>query len=482
MVEMEERSRTVGVQEERDLKKFLKFLSQKAVQVIVQSRLGEKIRTKSKPNAMGQDWFNLAINDHPDVTSEVRKVMTNGRLPSKESPMCVEISLKTNEGETMVLETWCLGMNDRVDPNAKVTYTVYNRIGMLLKSLVSVTRVTPAYQLSRKQGTDFMMCYKVYFGEVRFQELGEGFHSLRVGSIGTPVGSITLSAAYRTKLTLPEKQQVMVQSNHFSSEMARVPSDQLDSALPCAPGMHGTFDLTAEARHHIAEQIASATETQVTQSSTLSSNTPPSSAHKVSSTTPPPSIRHFSQENSGVIKQRINRPASSEPITCAKTRTKAAFVSSKSSPEIAMLPNLSSTLPFASLLRKEDDSKPGSLPPESNLKNSPTLPHRRDSSSDKLEGGRPSTVQAPPAPSLLGWDDDFVMVELKPAFASHSGTSTGDLGSFFRECQTAPPLSLFQDTEVLSLDNIMERLDGELCGFRENAFKFDELLSDLQQT
>lgn len=43
----------------------------------------------------------------------------------------------------------------------------------------------------------------------------------------------------------------------------------------------------------------------------------------------------------------------------------------------------------------------------------------------------------------------------KPAFASHSGTSTGDLGNFFRECQTAPPLSLFQDTEVLSLDNVM---------------------------
>ena len=41
--------------------------------------------------------FNLAINDHPDVTSEVKKVMANGRLPSKESPMCVEISLKTSE-------------------------------------------------------------------------------------------------------------------------------------------------------------------------------------------------------------------------------------------------------------------------------------------------------------------------------------------------------------------------------------------------
>ena len=40
--------------------------------------------------------FNLAINDHPDVAAEVKKV-TSGRLPSKESPTCVEISLKTNE-------------------------------------------------------------------------------------------------------------------------------------------------------------------------------------------------------------------------------------------------------------------------------------------------------------------------------------------------------------------------------------------------
>ena len=35
----------------------------------------------------------------------------------------------------------------------------------------------------------------------------------------------------------------------------------------------------------------------------------------------------------------------------------------------------------------------------------------QDSSSDKLESRRPSTVP-PPTPSQLGWDDDFVMVEL----------------------------------------------------------------------
>ena len=40
--------------------------------------------------------FNLAINDHPDVAAEVKKV-TSSRLPSKESPLCVEISVITNE-------------------------------------------------------------------------------------------------------------------------------------------------------------------------------------------------------------------------------------------------------------------------------------------------------------------------------------------------------------------------------------------------
>ena len=45
------------------------------------------------------------------------------------------------------------------------------------------------------------------------------------------------------------RQQVMVQSNHFSSELARIPSDHQDVALPCVPGLQGTFDLTAEARY-----------------------------------------------------------------------------------------------------------------------------------------------------------------------------------------------------------------------------------------
>jgi hypothetical protein len=43
----------------------------------------------------------------------------------------------------------------------KVTHTVYNRMALLLKSLITVSRVTPAYRLSRRQGADsYVICYR----------------------------------------------------------------------------------------------------------------------------------------------------------------------------------------------------------------------------------------------------------------------------------------------------------------------------------
>ena len=43
----------------------------------------------------------------------------------------------------------------------------------------------------------------------------------------------------------------------------------------------------------------------------------------------------------------------------------------------SMLPNLSATPPFATLLRKDEDSKPSSLPPDNNLKTSLTMLDRK---------------------------------------------------------------------------------------------------------
>ncbi|XP_062404535.1 autophagy-related protein 13 isoform X2 [Sardina pilchardus] len=186
-------------QDKKDLDKFIKFFALKTVQVIVQARLGEKICTRSSSSPTGSDWFNLAIKDIPEVTHEAKKALA-GQLPSIGRSMCVEISLKTSEGDSMELETWCLEMNEKCDKDIKVSYTVYNRLSLLLKSLLAITRVTPAYKLSRKQGHDYVILYRIYFGEVQMAGLGEGFQTVRVGVVGTPIGTITLSCAYRTNL------------------------------------------------------------------------------------------------------------------------------------------------------------------------------------------------------------------------------------------------------------------------------------------
>ncbi|XP_011818704.1 PREDICTED: autophagy-related protein 13 [Colobus angolensis palliatus] len=121
--------------------------------------------------------------------------------------MCVEISLKTSEGDSMELEIWCLEMNEKCDKEIKVSYTVYNRLSLLLKSLLAITRVTPAYRLSRKQGHEYVILYRIYFGEVQLNGLGEGFQTVRVGTVGTPVGTITLSCAYRINLAFMSTRQ-----------------------------------------------------------------------------------------------------------------------------------------------------------------------------------------------------------------------------------------------------------------------------------
>ncbi|XP_041052941.1 autophagy-related protein 13 isoform X3 [Carcharodon carcharias] len=194
-------------QDKKDLDKFIKFFALKTVQVIVQARLGEKICTRSSSSPTGSDWFNLAIKDIPEVTHEAKKALA-GQLPGIGRSMCVEISLKTSEGDSMELETWCLEMNEKCDKEIKVSYTVYNRLSLLLKSLLAITRVTPAYKLSRKQGHDYVILYRIYFGEVQLIGLGDGFQTVRVGMVGTPVGTITLSCAYRTNLAFMSGRQL----------------------------------------------------------------------------------------------------------------------------------------------------------------------------------------------------------------------------------------------------------------------------------
>ncbi len=60
-----------------------------------------------------------------------------------------------------------------------ISKQIYNGMSILLKSLIAVTRATPAYKLSRKQSTDsYNIYYRIYTGEPHTHNLGGYLHLL----------------------------------------------------------------------------------------------------------------------------------------------------------------------------------------------------------------------------------------------------------------------------------------------------------------
>jgi autophagy-related protein 13 len=70
---------------------------------------------------------------------------------------------------------------------------------------------------------------------------------------------------------------------------------------------------------------------------------------------------------------------------------------------------------------------------------------------------------------------DFVMVELKAPFAGQED----ELGRFYRDCQMAPTLSMFEQT--CSLQEMLGSITDQLVQFEANADEFNEFVNSLQQ-
>ena len=137
---------------------------------------------------------------------------------------CIEISLRTVEGEIIPLETWCISFDDSVsDQTQRVRYNIYNRMSVVLRSLLTCTRATPAYQLSRKQSPDkYIICYKISSGEPVISHLGEHYSKKTIGHILTPIGQFVLNVAYRTRITIsstPVDQTSMTGINQYGIEI-----------------------------------------------------------------------------------------------------------------------------------------------------------------------------------------------------------------------------------------------------------------------
>uniref|UniRef100_A0A673AUH8 Autophagy-related protein 13 n=1 Tax=Sphaeramia orbicularis TaxID=375764 RepID=A0A673AUH8_9TELE len=427
-------------QDKKDLDKFIKFFALKTVQVIVQARLGEKICTRSSSSPTGSDWFNLAIKDIPEVTHEAKKALA-GQLPGIGRSMCVEISLKTSEGDSMELETWCLEMNEKCDKDIKVSYTVYNRLSVLLKSLLAITRVTPAYKLSRNQGHDYLAYFLFLFG------------------------TVTLSCAYRTNLAFMSNRQFERSAPIMGIIVDHFVDPPCSSQRPANMGQPCNYRPPDEEDGGPFAGVQDSQEVCTTSFST----SPPS---QVGSHTP---LLHFIGDDDGLSQSGDGRSdgrrdegrrsvSPSDPVEslAAFTRKVGAFVNKPSTQVTAA----SLDLPFAAFAPRGLDSEendPMVHPPDSPASSSPLQ------ASLHSQGSEGSQQQ-----------DDFVMVDFRPAF-SKDDLLPMDLGTFYREFQNPPQLaSLSLHISSQSMADDLDSLPEKLAVYEKNIDEFDAFVDMLQ--
>ncbi|XP_041416895.1 autophagy-related protein 13 isoform X3 [Xenopus laevis] len=504
-------------QDRKDLDKFVKFFALKSVQVIVQARLGDKICTRSSSSPTGSDWFNLAIKDIPEVTHEAKKALS-GQLPAVGRSMCVEISLKTSEGDSMELEVWCLEMNEKCDQDIKVSYTVYNRLSLLLKSLLAVTRVTPAYRLSRKQGHEYVILYRIYFGDVQLLGLKEGFQAVRVGTVGTPIGTLTLTCAYRTNLAFMSTRQY-----EWTQPIMGIIIDHfVDRPFPSTSHMHPCNYRGAE------EQVLTYPAVEESQEvcTTSFSTSPPSqcvfTVSKAQCQTVTPLVtdslmgQAFSHQ---LCSSRLSYQPAGAGLSELGYPVALATGASAVHPHQMMGPGKESGLPTVSVQpahgpqaehdrnlsvspanvagtassSEEDNSPSGSS--ATGTKSSPsTTPHilftRKvgafvDKPSPQIVCPETPEEESPEARSLHSScsssetpQDDFVMIDFRPAFSKDDLPM--DVGTFYREFQNPPQLSsLSIDIAVQSMAEDLDSLPEKLAIHEKNMKEFDAFVDSL---
>lgn len=441
----------LSAQDCKDLEKYLRHFVYKSAQVIVQSRLGERVSLPSKQFATGVDWFNLTINDDSDVLSEVKRIYPGsaGGLAGGDI-VCVETLLRTANGGAVLLENWTVKLVSPCDSTVRVSFTVYNRIGILLKSLLIATRSVPAYQLSRRccsKTCGYGIYYRVYIGEPTL-DLGQSFGSQTIGLVATPVGTIHLSVAYRTQLS-------------FESNIVTTADLELQDDYFCADKSSVSVGKTTSCWHAVSkwQQFVDA-ETQ---------------DHDHLSASPPDHNRMVS------VPSGLNQLVEDVHTTRSDNGPRiAAFASSdRPTPQFFDF-DIDSALPFGRLLEQNVPGKIGKNSEEKMIDENTKMQSGTESMSLTNSGSSmPSQARCDAAP-------DVVAQTLKTPFASCTDASgnkegEGDLGQFYRECQSAPSLSMFQQPPA-DVRELLKSITDQLTLFEANAKEFDEFVNSFQES
>ncbi|XP_011212570.1 autophagy-related protein 13 homolog [Bactrocera dorsalis] len=490
---------------EKDVEKFIKFLALKSTQVVVQSRLGEKIQTPCNPLATGSDWFNIVIQDHPDIYSETKRALSlePGQSILKRLPLCVEISLRTVEGDQMVLEVWSLdiqlpgchknckddicevliknvengkgvAMNGTGAPMSeqqtlKAAHAIYNRMGILLKSLISLTRATPGYKLSRRQCPEaYGIYYRIYVDRPQLHTLGEGHKNVKIGQLNTIVGTLSMSVSYRTKMTITpttseghngESNQIMLKSDHFRRGDSSPTQNLSIAGLKRGTGVNGEkkiIDIEKPLRPGAFTDVGKLR--QWTEKDYILPETPPFEWL----------LRRPRQESGGSVGSVESLNKKSDGSISAPTSVNGpeqtvqnnnAVIGNKSN-NSTQANNNNNVIAFKSLENGQNGSQDKSSAANSALSQSPMksllIPAPTSSRNNAMKN-RP--------------EDDNLLKELNFPFALPN-SHVNDLAKFYRDCYHAPPLLGLNETQT---DVAVEQLEE----FETSLEDYDELVLQL---
>ncbi|XP_053689199.1 autophagy-related protein 13 homolog isoform X2 [Sabethes cyaneus] len=365
----------------------------------------------------------------------------------------------------MILEVWSLSVQkDQCDLQLRATHAIYNRMGLLLKSLLSVTRSTPAYKLSRRQSADsYQIFYRIYIGEPQTHQLGDGHKQIRVGQLCTQIGTLTMAVAYRTKMTISPTQTgrdntIMLKSDHFLKDIspkhirynynkknekkiidldkpmrcgAFVDASRVkqyteeDFILPETPPFHWLLpkpkDDTSSLKSGTDEdrQSINSPTADENSSTNANNNNTVTNLNNVNNNS-----NKGSFESAGAMNFRLSQsPKSGDSSNAASASATAAAIAAAGNPPAS---------------GTNSGSPPASL----------TSEFRRSSR---------WSIQKPEP------DDERLLKELQFPFAvGHSAIS--DLAKFYRDCTQAPPLQAFNQ-----LASVISNVDGEEAANADDA-------------
>lgn len=427
----------------KEVEKYIKFFVIKSLQSVVLSRNGSLNKTKCNPSAKGQDWFNICLpdSDANRLLQTKIKELFGKKIPSLNYPIALDIILKTSEGSYIVLESWQISTNMNIKESNKNHFSIYNQFGGMIKSMLVISKLLPSFKLTRKTEKDFSLFFKVHT-ELYLLHQFELDNSIYIGSVNTPICKLNVNVMYRNKIW---------QSGSIHPHAYRITDpESLVPLLSEKENVKASFQSIDMFESELANAVSDTGVSQEWFSTQIKDS--PKTLYKNDNLTAATLTDFYSGATIGHEK-------GSQHI--------AAFVEPASLDELGSLdlPKLPPIAPFQSLFEDKETS------PQNNKNNSASSEDAKESQFSNGNDGA-DTRQA----EAVGFEDDFVLVELRPAFFSEDES----VGNLYRQCMSPPPLEIFASLENEDKESECVDLETQLDNYKKEIQEYKDFFSDLK--